>query len=68
MGGVDGDKLPTSKGVSCELTKKTLGMARRKEPNDETWDSGKTDDVHGKLGHKNSLRRGETEARGLDPG
>ena len=58
-------------GTSCQhvqvLTTNLLqkmGMARREEPRDETWDSGKTNDVHGKLGHKNCLLLNETEACG----
>ena len=34
------DKLPTSSSAGYELTTETLGMARREEPCDETWDSG----------------------------
>ena len=44
------DKLPTPSGIDDELIAETLGMTRREEPSDETWHSGKTDDVHGKPG------------------
>ena len=50
------DKLPTPAGIDDEFTAKTLGMARRKESCDETWYSGKTDIVNGKLGHQDGLR------------
>ena len=36
---------------------KTLGIARRGEPCDATWDSGETDNVRGKFGHQDCLRQ-----------
>ena len=51
-----GGKLPTPTSIGNEFTSKTLGMARRKESRDETWYSGKTDDVPGKLGHQDGFR------------
>ena len=56
------DKLPTLTGTDNKFTAKTLGMARGRESRDETWYSGETDDVHGKLEHQVSLRRGEGDA------
>ena len=60
------DKLPTPSSFDDEFTAKTLGVARRKECGDETLRSGKTNDVHGKLGHQDGLRWSETETCGQD--
>ena len=48
--------LPTLANIGDEFTTKALGMARRKDSRDETWYSGKTDSVLGKLGHQDGLR------------
>ena len=50
------DKLPTPTSIDDEFIAKTLGIARRKESGDETWYSGKTNDVQGKLGHQDGFR------------
>ena len=39
-------ELQTPAGIDDQFTAKTLGMARRTEPRDETWYSGKTNNVH----------------------
>ena len=56
MGGVNGISCQHLQVLTTNLLQKLWEMARREEPRDETWDSGKTDDVHGKLGHMNFLR------------
>ena len=52
VGGMDG--------IRCQhlqvLVANLLGRARRKKFRDETWYSGKTDNVPGKLGHQDGLR------------
>ena len=40
----------------------TMGMARGKISHAETWQRHSTKNVYGKLGHQDSLRRGEAEA------
>ena len=41
-------------------------MARRKASRDETWYSGKTHDVHGKLGHQDGQAKAKHVAKILD--
>ena len=50
------NKLPTVARMGDEFTTKALGMTGRKESRDETWYSGKTDNVPGKFGHQDGLR------------
>ena len=50
------NKLPALASNGDELDTKTLGMAGGQKSCDETRNGGKTDDVHGKLGHQDSLR------------
>ena len=58
------DKLPTLASNGDELATKTLGLAGRKESCDETRNGGETDNVLGKRGYQDGVRRGKPEARG----
>ena len=50
------NKLPTPTFIGDVFMTKTLGMARRKESRDETWYSGKTNNVPGKFRHQDGFR------------
>ena len=56
VGGVNGKKCQHLQILTTNFLQHHLEMARRKESSDETWYSGKTDDVPGELEHKNCLR------------
>ena len=55
-GGMDGISCQHLQVMVTNLIQKKLGMAGGKKSCDETRNGGKTDDVHGKLGHQDGLR------------
>ena len=59
-------KQPTLESVGHECAAYTLGIARRTRSCDETWYSGKTNNVPVKLGHQEGHRWSKTEACGQD--